>query len=129
MNEKGSYETIGLLDKADKYAYTTISNTTFTLSKHPFRCLNRSIRIIIDQGMCRDLVNLNTADCRRKTQYPLQSYMDETAKEVCLLPHEKFRTASLINQSIKIYMVLLKASIHETTDGSICSYLGIICRP
>jgi len=39
--------------------------------------------------------------------------MDETAKEVCLLPHEKFRTASLISQSIKIYIVLLKAPYAE----------------
>ena len=39
--------------------------------------------------------------------------MDETAKEVCLLPHEKFRTASLINQSIKNYVVLLKAPYLE----------------
>jgi len=39
--------------------------------------------------------------------------MDDTAKEVCLLPHEKFRTASLINQSIKIYIVLLKAPYSE----------------
>jgi len=39
--------------------------------------------------------------------------MDETAKEVCLLPHEKFRTASLINESIKNYIVLLKAPYSE----------------
>src|SRR6218665_31624 len=42
--------------------------------KHPFRCLNKSIRIRIDQEICRGLVNLKTADFRKKTQHPLESY-------------------------------------------------------
>jgi len=47
---------------------------TFTLSKHHFRCLNGSIRIRIDQAICIGLVHLKTADFRKKTQHPLESY-------------------------------------------------------
>ena len=65
--------------------------------------------------MCRDLVNLKTADCRRKTQYPLQSYMDETAKEVCLLPHEKFRT--------EVYLRIIDQSINKNVYSASKSLL------